>query len=65
MYWCAVAVLSDRLHLLVTFFAESFDSGFDVDDDGSLSVTLRTLERNYSQGWHDGFILLSLIHPVV
>ena len=41
-------ILPDRLHRLVTLFAESFDGRLDVDDDGSPSVALRTLESKYS-----------------
>ncbi len=44
----AVVVPCERLHRLVTLFAESLHGGLHVDDNGSPSVALWTLESKYS-----------------
>ena len=41
----AVGIPPDRLHRLVTLFAERLDGSFDVDDYRSPSMALWTLER--------------------
>ncbi len=55
---CAVAVLSDGLHRLVTLLAKSFYGGLEVYYNRGLPVTLRTFENNYSKWRHDGLLNL-------